>query len=126
MITQLEIDRALSQIPYPGEDQALVNGYLRSADLADRVIDQTRSLRIRSRRHLMWTVFTVLILIVVVALGLSPTFQDAVSSESPGVTTMVYLMLGAILTTGFVGWVLTLDPLRVEQVLSHQETEDKE
>ena len=124
MMTQIDIDRALSEIPFPGEDQALVSGYLRTTDLADRVIDQTKHLRIRSRRHLMWTIFSLLMLLVTVAIVLSPTFQSSVGSEMDSVTTTLYLFLGALLTTGFTGWALTLDPLSVEQFLSRHPRAD--
>ena len=120
MITRVDMEQALSNIEFPGEDEALIASYLRTTDLADRVLVQTRTIRITSRRHLIWTIFTVLMLVVTVTLGLNSTFQTAVSGGSSWLTAMVYGLLGAIVLMGLTGWALTLDPVSVDQIMRRE------
>ena len=125
MITRADLEQVLSDMEFPGEDEALVASYLRTADLAERVLIQTRKIRITSRRHLIWTVFTVLMLVATVTIGLGPTFQTAVSGGSSWLTAMVYGLLGMVVLLGLTGWVLTLDPVSVDQIMRRTSSTDR-
>ena len=117
MITRVDMERALSDIEFPGEDEALVASYLRTTDLADRVLIQTRTMRIISRRHLIWTIFAVLMVVTTIAFGLNPTFRTTVAGGSSWLMPMTYGLLGIVLLLGLTGWALTLDPVRVDQLM---------
>ena len=120
MITSVEMNQALSNIEFPGEDEALVASYLRTTDLAERVLVQTRTLRIASRRHLIWTIFAALMLVLAVTIGLNPTFQTAVSGELSWLKATVYVLLGIVVLLGLTGWALTLDPVSVDLIMRRE------
>lgn len=101
------LDARLGEIPFPGEDEDVLDSYLRSRDFTERVVDRTKRTRMSSARHRAWALLFLWVLLAVILYGLVPSGLGDVELLA------VHVLLGVVLTLAVAGWAATLDPFRV-------------
>jgi hypothetical protein len=111
------LEHRLSEEAFPGEDEGLLDSYLRNRDFAAQVVEQSRGLRFAPWRHLSWSI------LIVVTLGAALLYGSV-----PGLTTLLWphrglllhLLLGTVIILSVVGWAATIDPFSRDSARSRE------
>jgi hypothetical protein len=119
---QAWLDQRLAQEPFPGEDEGVLDGYLRNRDFAAQVVEQSREVRFAPWRHLSWSILVFVALAAALVYGSFPELR-ALSWPYRGL--LLHVLLGTVVALSVVGWALTLDPFRHGSSRSRSEEADQ-
>ena len=114
------LDKVLKEIEFPGEDREKMLDYLNRKKFVDHVMAEIQSMRSRSRKTILWGIFTVLNLFLLFIMGINNYIVSDFFALQNALSQFFFLFLGLTLVGSLGGLVFSLDTSWFEHLL-HRE-----
>jgi hypothetical protein len=119
-----KLDKILSNLEFPGEDEGRVRNYLEKADLPQKVMEALKATVFRRHRMRNWGLVAAAALLLLLVLGANEYVTEFLFFLQSAITMFLAILFSTLFVVGLIGLFINLDYSRLSKTVNFRDIEE--